>query len=150
MLVRMLKISLFIQAFALCLGSLDVWAEDQAKKVLKVEVVEDFSPAHRFDKGEKWAVLIGVNKYSDPKLHNLHYCVSDVRLMEKALVKKCGYDKDHILSISDDELKSQNKPLLVNLKIQIRSWISRVKNGDTVLLYYSGFSFINNGMLPLT
>ena len=141
MLVRLLQLSLIIQVFTWCLSSPCVWAGDQEKKAL---VVEKLSPADRFDNGDKWAILIGVNKYSDPQISSLKYCVSDVRLLEKVLEKKCGYDKDHIVVISDDQQTPKNKPLLVNLKTQIRSLISKVKKGDTVLLYFSGHSFLDN------
>src|SRR5262245_7579296 len=40
--------------------------------------------AETFDKGRKWAVLIGVNDYLDTTIPKLHCAVADARLMAKA------------------------------------------------------------------
>ena len=50
--------------------------------------VEDRSLARRFDAGRKWAVVIGVNRYLDPLITSLEFCVPDAQRVAETLAAK--------------------------------------------------------------
>ena len=99
--------------------------------------------AGRFDAGRKWAILIGVDKYLDPQIPSLDYCVADARLMADTLSKRCGYEAERILLLTDDQDKDHLKPLGINLRKQIPGWLKNAQPGDTVLIFFSGHGFLD-------
>jgi len=100
--------------------------------------------AARFDKGNKWAVVIGVNKYQDQNIPLLRYCVADATLVAKQLVEHCGYARERVLTLTDERPEEKHRPLRKNLDEQLRAWLSQAKPGDTVLVYFSGHGFLDD------
>jgi hypothetical protein len=96
-----------------------------------------------FDRGKKWAIVIGVNDYLDPGIPKLNYCVADARILADQLTKSCGYDPDRLLLITDDQSKKHLLPLARNLRDQTRDWLKQTSAGDTVLVYFSGHGFLD-------
>jgi uncharacterized caspase-like protein len=96
------------------------------------------------DQGRKWAVVVGVNEYTDPGIPPLKYCVADARLVAKQLAEKCGYDPAHVLLIDDDQTKVYHRPLKRNLQIQVAAWLKRAGPKDTVLVFFSGHGFLDD------
>lgn len=119
-------------------------AEQLGSKLEKAVVVER-ELAGRFDAGRKWAVLVGVNKYLDPGIPSLRYCVADVRLLARTLAERCGYEAKRILVLTDDQPEDHLRPLGINLRQQIRNWLKKAEPKDTVLLFYSGHGFLDAG-----
>jgi formylglycine-generating enzyme required for sulfatase activity len=107
-------------------------------------IVREGQLAERFDAGRKWAVVIGVNTYLDPKIPNLRFCVADARLMADTLAAKCGYDARRILLIADDQPQDHLRPLGINLRNQIAGWLKHAAPGDTVLVFFSGHGFLDD------
>ena len=56
--------------------------------------------ALQFDGGDRYAVIVGINKYRDPKVHGLRWCVADAELLADVLVKRCAYPKDHLVLLT--------------------------------------------------
>jgi hypothetical protein len=81
-------------------------------------ITRNQSAGQRFDAGRKWAVLVGVNRYLDPEINALEYCVADVRLMEQVLTERSGYEARRILVLADDQEKDHLRPLRFNLDTQ--------------------------------
>ncbi|MGE0756414.1 MAG: SUMF1/EgtB/PvdO family nonheme iron enzyme [Pirellulaceae bacterium] len=106
-------------------------------------ITRDQDPGRRFDSGRKWAVLVGINRYLDPAIGDLKYCVADVRLMEKTLKERCGYEEKRILLVADDQGKEHLQPLRINFDNQIRHWLLNARPGDTVLVFFSGHGFLD-------
>ena len=51
----------------------------------------------RPESGVKWAVVIGISNYRDPRIPNLNYCVDDAELLAKQLAEQCDYEPDRNL-----------------------------------------------------
>jgi uncharacterized caspase-like protein len=94
--------------------------------------------------GTRWAVIIGVEKYSDPTIPSLRYARSDARAVEKTLISLCGYEPDHVLVMTDDADKDHLKPELFNLQEQIRLFLENPQKGDSVFVYFSGHGFLDD------
>jgi len=105
--------------------------------------VEDRSLARRFDAGRKWAVVIGVNRYLDPVITSLEFCVPDAQRVAETLAGKCGYENERILLITDDQPQDHLRPLGINLRKQIAGWLKNARPGDTALVFFSGHGFLD-------
>jgi hypothetical protein len=94
-------------------------------------------PLDIFRKGVSkfWIVLVGVNHYNDPGLHNLHYAVDDCRGLENALdqVTENFQDKEKLIHCVGS-LDSERKNILESLNRVARE----AKEDDIVLFYFSG------------
>ena len=77
----------------------------------------------------KRAVLIGVDKYREPNINDLHGCVNDVRDMEQLVTGLWAYDEVHILT---DENATRDRILGVTERV-----IRDSDGGDKVLWYDS-------------
>ncbi len=95
------------------------------------------------DEGRKWAVVIGVNKYLDPKIPPLKYCVADAHRVFEALTRQSGFDPDHVLLIVDDQTHDHLLPLRMNFQLQIGDWLQHAQAEDTVVVHYSGHGFVD-------
>ena len=95
------------------------------------------------EEGRKWAVIIGVNEYLDPKIPPLRFCVADAHRVFESLTGKSGFDPDHVLLIVDDQAKAHLRPLRVNLETQIGDWLQHAQAADTVVVHFSGHGFVD-------
>ncbi len=111
--------------------------DSKQPKSIRRETETDRSVGRR----DKWAILIGVNNYT--YFSSLKYCVADARLLESVLVQRCGFPKDNILVLADDQPKAQFKPEASNFHVQIRGWLMQPKENDTVLVFFSGHGFLD-------
>lgn len=111
--------------------------DDKPSKGIRRET----DPGRLMGRRDKWAILIGVNNYT--YFNSLKYCVADVRLLESVLVQRCGFPKDNILVLADDQPKAQFKPEGSNFHVQIRGWLMQLKANDTVLVFFSGHGFLD-------
>ncbi len=93
------------------------------------------SPESLYGTGNRWAVLVGVNKYDD-KAHygQLHVCVQDVRAIHKKLVAG-GFDPARIRLLSDG---TSELPTRDNILVALKSVADATAPDDLLLFYYSG------------
>ncbi|MDR3636249.1 MAG: caspase family protein [Isosphaeraceae bacterium] len=92
----------------------------------------------------RWAVVIGVEKYSDPAISRLRFCAADAKLVAETLVKSCGYDARDVLVMTDDQKDAALRPVRTTLADQIPKWLAKAEPGDTVLIYFSGHGFLDD------
>ncbi len=88
-------------------------------------------------KADKWAILIGVNRYHE-SLGPLKYAVHDCRRVGEVLTQgEDGFPADHVLLITDDQPEDR-RPTYANIHSWLASWLSQPKENDTVFVYFSG------------
>lgn len=81
--------------------------------------------------GEKYALLVGINKYLEPG-NDLQGCVNDVMDMAELLTTQYGFKQDNIRILTDARATQQN--ILERLE-----WlVSDTKPGDMLVWHYSG------------
>ncbi|KAI1388438.1 caspase domain-containing protein [Hypoxylon trugodes] len=91
-------------------------------------------------RGDTWAVLVGVNWYSDDEEDNLEGCVNDVKRTKNMLEDSLQVPSEHIttlLSIDGNEA-NEHKPTKKNVIQAIESAAGRAKPGDLFYFHYSG------------
>ncbi|NUQ65780.1 MAG: SUMF1/EgtB/PvdO family nonheme iron enzyme [Pirellulales bacterium] len=118
--------------------ALDAQGQEPQKNIAR-----DGSLAAQLEAGRKWAVLVGINKYLDPQIPSLRYCVSDARQLARALAESAGYEAERILLITDDQPEDHLQPLGINLRHQIRGWLKKAEPRDTVVVAFSGHGFLD-------
>ncbi|MGO9600274.1 MAG: caspase domain-containing protein [Isosphaeraceae bacterium] len=142
----------------------DTPSEHQSLGVLKPppqpppedKTLRDKPPAERTSRQERrWAVVIGVNGYMDRTIPGLKYCVADAELMFKRLTEQCGYEKDRVLLIADNQLIVDNQelpthvPIKQNLQGPVQDWLMEAEEGDMAFVFFSGHGFLADGQLYL-
>jgi formylglycine-generating enzyme required for sulfatase activity len=104
--------------------------------------------AEQFDGGMRWAVVVGVNRYKDPTAPSLRFCVADAKLMAEVLEKKCGYPKENILMMTDDQ-PAEMQPTKTNMQRNIPAVLKKTGPKDTVLVYFAGHGAVHRGQSVL-
>lgn len=115
------------------LSILPLWAQDPERPPRAAAL-----PSNTASLARRWAVVIGVTTYLDQGILAYEYGVPDARLVYTVLVERAGYDADRVLLIADDQPKAHLRPLGVNLRTQVASWLKRASKEDTVLVFYAG------------
>jgi formylglycine-generating enzyme required for sulfatase activity len=105
--------------------------------------------AAQFDRGHRYAVIVGINHFDDVKaLATLHFCVADAKLLAEILVKRCGYPADGITLLCDGE-PADRLPTGANIEAKIKAAVRKVEPGDTLLVYISCHGGVDSGQSHL-
>lgn len=82
---------------------------------------------------DKWAVVIGVDKFVDPRIPSLRYSAKDAEDFAKFLVEKGNFKKDHVLTLLNEEATENNIELVIG-----DDWLPRrVLEDDVIVIYAS-------------
>ena len=81
--------------------------------------------------GEKYALLVGINKYLEPG-NDLQGCVNDVMDMADILTKKYGFKQDNIRILTDARATQ------ANIMERLEWLVSDTQPGDMLVWHYSG------------
>lgn len=94
--------------------------------------------------GEKWALLVGVDKCRD--VGELTVCASDV-LALKAMLVQIGYPSDHITVLVDDQsdFNIYTWPTLSNVERAVTRLAQVADSRDTILFFFSGHGVNDDG-----
>jgi uncharacterized caspase-like protein len=82
--------------------------------------------------GRKYALLIGINEYSDPRIPDLAGCLEDIRLMKEVLIRKFGFRDEDFHILTDSAATRQN---IIN---EFQDLAVNHAQYDTVLIHFSG------------
>lgn len=91
----------------------------------------------QFDKGNKWAILIGIDKYTTQA--PLSACVNDTKLLTETLARNCGYDRSRITVITDAAATKNN------IQKTIVDVLKKVSLNDIVFISYAGHGMCLDG-----
>ena len=88
---------------------------------------------------EKWALLVGINKYQYD-VSPLRYCVADVQAFRQALVNVAGFKPEKVILMTDEM-----QPIHVNIIMQLEVLANRIQPDDTFVFYFSGHGISRDG-----
>ena len=81
----------------------------------------------------RWAVVIGIDRYPKAPGHDLRYPVNDARSVETALEKYCGFSPDHVHLLCNEDATA------ARIKFELGVWLPHVaRRDDLVVIYFSG------------
>lgn len=88
---------------------------------------------HRFA-GQRWAVVIGISKYSHPDIPNLRYAHRDAQAFYDFLKSPNGgaFPDDHLLVLTND------KATRANVQTAIFDFLKQTRKEDLVMIFFSG------------
>jgi len=111
--------------FGLCAGDVQVATSS-------VSVTEQTTYGDNAMTNNRYALLVGINKYTSMQGADLNGCVNDVNDMYYRLTKHYGFPEDNIRVLCDARATQQN--ILERLE-----WlVSSAKPGDQLVFHYSG------------
>ena len=92
------------------------------------------------ERKQRWAVLIGVNKYEDEQgIGPLKYCVADMKLLCEVLTgPRGGFRRENVLLMTDSAEQSIHRPTYSNMVTMIPRWLEDVGPEDDVVIAFSG------------
>lgn len=82
---------------------------------------------------DKWALVIGINKFEDPTIPTLQYSAKDAKDFANFLITKGNFARDHVLVLLNEEATDDNI-----LKAIADSWLpKRALPDDLIVIYVS-------------
>jgi len=97
------------------------------------EMIKEIPVIYTPKEGQRWAVVIGIGKYENPKIRNLNYSAPDAKSIYDYLISKGGFQKDHVKLLIDKD--ATLKEVKTSLGIFLRE---KAMKEDLVFIYYSG------------
>ncbi|MBQ4142523.1 MAG: SUMF1/EgtB/PvdO family nonheme iron enzyme [Thermoguttaceae bacterium] len=94
------------------------------------------------EKGNRYALLIGVNQYAKP-IRSLRFCMNDMKTLAESF-QKIGVPKENIFLMTDDS-ELERRPTRANIMRQIESITRLMGEGDQLTIAFSGHGVMVDG-----
>ena len=117
----------------------------QTSKRLVVEALGEVE-GQADGKGERWALIVGINRYEDSEINSLRYAVNDAKgLYEVIIDPNIGrFSPDRVKLLTTDAADKRLLPTKSNILYYLRVWLAQnVKPADTVLVFFSGHGYVD-------
>lgn len=88
--------------------------------------------------GDRWALVIGIQDYSNTSLEQVPYATRDVYAISETLRENCRFPANNVVSLMDHSNQLGLRPTKRNILRQLEHILHRIKEDDTVFVYYSG------------
>jgi len=95
-------------------------------------------------KSKRWALVIGVDKYTDPQISPLKGSDNDARLIADALVRYAGFPQDQVILLSTDQ-PAERQPTRVNILRRLSNLNSAVPKDGLLLVSFAGHGMERGG-----
>jgi tetratricopeptide (TPR) repeat protein len=102
-------------------------------------------------KSKRWALVIGVDKYTDPQISPLKGSDNDARLIADALVRYAGFPQDQVILLSTDQ-PTERQPTRVNILRRLSNLSTAVPKDGLLLISFAGHGMERGGqafLLPV-
>lgn len=104
------------------------------------------SPPASDTPGQRWAIIIGVNRYQDAAFGNLSYAVADAKTFYQTLTSiPNGFPAQNVMLLTDDAADPNRLPTHSNLIKQLSGWLRLAEPDDIALVYFAGHGFEQEG-----
>jgi len=96
---------------------------------------------------QKWAIIIGIDHYTDTGIRNLKWTVNDAKGVYDTITTIVGgFDRDNVLLMIPTVSDENHKPTRNNILAMLTTWLSLPDKQDTVLLYFAGHGIERDGV----
>ncbi|KAL2179451.1 caspase domain-containing protein [Thermothelomyces heterothallicus CBS 202.75] len=86
--------------------------------------------------GRRKALLIGINYFN--QRGQLRGCINDVRNMSAYLVENCGYKREDMVILTDDQQNPMSQPTKQNILRAMHWLVKDARPNDSLFFHYSG------------
>lgn len=90
------------------------------------------------DKPKRYAVVVGVNDYTEAGIGDLSFCAADAEAFYDALVTYCEYDSMCIILFSDGIHEKAKKPRRSDILAAISNMSNSATENDSILFFFAG------------
>jgi Caspase domain len=87
---------------------------------------------------KRYAVIVGVNDYSEAGIGNLSFCAADAEAFYDALLTYSEYDPECVTLFSDGSHKDAQKPLRSDILAAIATMSAKATEEDSILFFFAG------------
>lgn len=94
--------------------------------------------------GKRWALVVGVDKYTDPQISPLRGAANDARVLADTLVRYAGFPSDQVILLATDQ-PTERQPTRVNLLRRLSNLAAAVPKDGLLLLSFSGHGMERGG-----
>jgi len=120
-------------------NEISIVAIDQFDNLQEKKLNIGYSPEIVFrtlnGKGSYYALLIGIDNYSDPAISDLDNPISDASRLEEVLVSKYTFQKDQVLLLKN--------PKSEEIIIALDELAHKITPDDNLLIYYAGHGWFD-------
>jgi len=93
---------------------------------------------------KRWALVIGVDKYTDPQISPLKGSDNDARLSAVALVRYAGFPQDQVILLATNQ-PVERQPTRVNILRRLSNLSTAVPKDGLMLVSFAGHGMERNG-----
>ncbi len=93
---------------------------------------------------KRWALIIGVDKYTDPQISPLKGSDNDARLIADALVRYAGFPQDQVILLSTNQ-PLERQPTRVNILRRLSNLSTTVPKDGLLLVSFAGHGMEREG-----
>ncbi len=101
----------------------------------RVAVVGQRATTDSGGSGQRWALIVGVDRYQHPGVPRLHGAVADARAISEALVRYGDFSPSQVYVLTSDGPEMPTSAEIVNRFSDLKQ---RTKPGDLVLFFFAG------------
>ncbi len=87
---------------------------------------------------KRYAVVVGVNNYTESDAENLSFCVADAEAFYDALLTYCEYDPANVFLFSDGTHERAQKPSRSDILAAIATMSADATEEDSILFFFAG------------
>jgi tetratricopeptide (TPR) repeat protein len=88
-------------------------------------------------KAKRWALVMGVDKYTDGQISSLKGAANDARMLADALVRYGGFPQDQVIVLSTDQ-PVERQPTRVNILRRLSNLTAAVPKDGLLLVSFAG------------
>ena len=92
----------------------------------------------------RWAVVVGVDSYTDTHLDCLDHCSADANLIADCLRDNCGFDEARILRMTSKSIAAAQRPTRDNFNGTVHDWLRLPEDGDMIVFFFAGHGLLDN------
>ena len=86
-------------------------------------------------KPKRYAVVVGINDYTEASVGNLSFCVADAEAFYDALLTYCEYDRACITLFSDGSHTDARIPIRSDILVAIADMSARATAEESILFF---------------
>lgn len=117
--------------------------QSQSRQLQQIEPVKAWP-----SKAKRWALVIGVDQYSDPQISPLKGAANDAHNLADALVRYAGFPPDQVILLATDQ-PVERQPTRINILRRLSNLASLVPKDGLLLISFAGHGLERGGQAYL-